>query len=373
MRYLQRGLVAFVVLQTCHAALHNHAMAAAKSRRRNYPPQAGLDLSEIGSDVLRAAEMGANAVSPILQEAVPVVQSGVQQAAPVVAGGVVKAAALAGQAAGRAAVGIDAALPVIGKAAESTLPVIGKAAETTLPVLGQAAESTNQLLRSSLTPEQQQQLETATRVAGQAGNVVGGVAVSTSKATLEAVKFVAPVLQQGLKVGVEQGVPLAGEVVKTVGSAVDQGVKGAAPIVDEYFRSGSLRPETVDSVRSSGLGALNEGVRDVARGLRGVANIVAPEQPSVVGASGRGGGPLPGLPSTRDVTDSMATSLVQAAAPYAFGAFLLSLALSALRELLEPLEQVVRNALAVAILVVIGKIVYENWDAIYKLYLVVST
>ena len=50
------------------------------------------------------------------------------------------------------------------------------------------------------------------------------------------------------------------------------------------------------------------------------------------------------LPSTKEVTDSLATSFVQASAPYAFGALLLSFALSALRELLEPLEQAVRRA-----------------------------
>ena len=59
---------------------------------------------------------------------------------------------------------------------------------------------------------------------------------------------------------------------------------------------------------------------------------------------------------------------MQASAPYAFGALLLSFALSALRELLEPLEQAVRRALAAAFLVLLAKFASENWDQIYSVY-----
>ena len=64
------------------------------------------------------------------------------------------------------------------------------------------------------------------------------------------------------------------------------------------------------------------------------------------------------------MTDSIATSLVRASAPYAFGLFLLSAALSAVRELVKPAEAVLRNALAIGFLALFGKFAMDNADTI---------
>ena len=63
---------------------------------------------------------------------------------------------------------------------------------------------------------------------------------------------------------------------------------------------------------------------------------------------------------------------MQASAPYALGLFLISAVLSALRELVKPLEEVVRNTLALALLVLVGKLAADNWDSLYGLYELVS-
>ena len=312
--------------------------------------------AQLGQQAVAAAQQGANAAAPI-------VQSGVEQAAPVVKSGVIGAAELAGRTAAKAAAGIEASLPALtdlsGKAAEGATQVLGKAAETSTQLIGNAVDP----LRASLTPEQLQQLDKGLKVSGEVSQVVSGVAVSTAKTSAELAKAAAPVLQQGLKVGVEKGVPLAGEVARKTITAVDSGVKDVSPLVEELVRSGRLQPETVQRVEGGVLGALQGGVRNVASGMRSVADLVAPDAGSAgasAAAAGTSRGAVPLLPSTKEVTDSMASSLVQASAPYAFGALILSLSLSAIRELLEPLEQVVRRTLAAALLALIAKITYEN-------------
>ena len=42
------------------------------------------------------------------------------------------------------------------------------------------------------------------------------------------------------------------------------------------------------------------------------------------------------------------------------------------RELLAPLEQVIRQLLAAVLLVGVGRLVYENWDFIFSSYQVLS-
>ena len=112
--------------------------------------------------------------------------------------------------------------------------MLGKAVVDGSQLLGKAAEP----LRASLTPEQQDVIDKGLKVSGEVGQVVGGVAVSTAKTSAELAKAAAPVLQQGLKVGVEKGVPLAGEVALKTITAVDSGVREASPVVEELVRSG---------------------------------------------------------------------------------------------------------------------------------------
>ena len=147
-----------------------------------------------------------------------------------------------------------------------------------------------------------------------------------------------------------------------------------------------LSGETVEKVRGGTLGALKLGVRTAAEGMRSVANEIAPPivasgddaaaaargAASSAASRGRGGGALLALPSAKEVTDDLAESFVQAAAPYAFGALLLSYAFSALLELAKPLAEAVRNALALAFLLACANLAYLNWDAIYGLYQVAS-
>lgn len=377
-------LVLLSVCATC-AALHHQPTAASAFNKRwrvSAAPVAafsdfqGADsFSSITQQLGEMAQQGMGMAARGAQDLTPIVQSGAEQAAPVIKSSVMGFAEIAGRTAAKVSMGVEASMPVLGQAAEETLPVLGKAAEEASKVLSKAAETGSQALgsqiRSSLTSEQLAQLDEAARRGGQVGEVVSGVAVKTAKTSTELAKVAAPVVQQGIKVGVEKGVPLAGELARKTVTAVDSGVRDVTPVVDELLRSGKLEPATVERVEGGIIGALQGGVREIGRGLRTVADVVAPDASdgSVRGSgASRSSSALVPLPSTKEVTDSLATSFVQASAPYAFGALLLSFALSALRELLEPLEQAVRRALAAAFLVLLAKFASENWDQIYSVY-----
>ena len=102
----------------------------------------------------------------------------------------------------------------------------------------------------------------------------------------------------------------------------------------------------------------------------GVASLLAPDDslPDVPAPPPRPRGinSLPRKEDIKEVSDTVATSFAQAAAPYAFGLFLLSAAFAALREIAKPLEQVVRNILAGVFLVAFGKFATDNSETILR-------
>ena len=211
-------LVLLSVCATC-AALHHQPTAASAFNKRwrvSAAPVAafsdfqGADsFSSITQQLGEMAQQGMGMAARGAQDLTPIVQSGAEQAAPVIKSSVMGFAEIAGRTAAKVSMGVEASMPVLGQAAEETLPVLGKAAEEASKVLSKAAETGSQALgsqiRSSLTSEQLAQLDEAARRGGQVGEVVSGVAVKTAKTSTELAKVAAPVVQQGIKVGVEKG------------------------------------------------------------------------------------------------------------------------------------------------------------------------
>ena len=78
------------------------------------------------------------------------------------------------------------------------------------------------------------------------------------------------------------------------------------------------------------------------------------------------------LPTTKEVTDSLALSFSQATAPYVLGGAVFFAGLAALRELARPLEAAVRNTLAVGLLILVVGALVDNWDQLYGAYEVIS-
>lgn len=307
---------------------------------------------ELGQQIAGAAKSG-------LDVAVPAIKAGIEAAAPEVQRAMGEGATTLKQTAEELAPLAQRAANVIAPAVESTAPILGRA-------VSGAVSGTSDVIRSTLAPEQQVQLDEAARVGAQVGSAVGGVARGAAEKA-------APIVEEGLR----RGVPM---VQQGVQGAVD----GATPMVDELWRTGTVAPETVERARGDTVGALSTGVKGITDGLRAlvpetatapetaVSTMAAPTAVAAPTAAPATQSALPKLPSTKEMSDSLATSLVQASAPYALGLFLLSFVLAALRELARPLEQVVRNTLAVATLVGCSKLAADNWDTIYGLYQLVS-
>ena len=80
----------------------------------------------------------------------------------------------------------------------------------------------------------------------------------------EPAKVAAPVVQQGIKVGVE-GVPPAGELARKTVTAVDSGVRDVTPVVDELFAA-VIEPATVERVEGGIIGACKVAFGRLAAG-----------------------------------------------------------------------------------------------------------
>ena len=78
-----------------------------------------------------------------------------------------------------------------------------------------------------------------------------------------------------------------------------------------------------------------------------------------------GGVALPSVPTSPQALQQTAT---RAVAPYALGGGVALLALGALRAVARPLEEALRNALALAVFVVGAQLTVEHWDEIYATY-----
>lgn len=162
----------------------------------------------------------------------------------------------------------------------------------------------------------------------------------------------------------------AAPVVSRIASEGLEAGKQVAPVVTRaartVYETGELPPDV-----GAGLArAAEQGSRSLASGaaaaFRGAASLIdEPPPPAPVKAAGI---TLPQVPSA----DTLAAAIVRAMAPYALGLGVVAAGLSALRELVEPVERVVKQALALATLAAVAKVSYENWDAIYSTFEVVS-
>ena len=55
---------------------------------------------------------------------------------------------------------------------------------------------------------------------------------------------------------------------------------GAKPVVDEVLTTGTIRPETLEGVERGALDSLKGGVKDLARGMRDLADIFDAPDPA---------------------------------------------------------------------------------------------
>ena len=275
---------------------------------------------------------------------------------------------------------IAVAAPGVEKAINTAAPEFEKIGKASIDFVVQATPvvvgGADKLVRTALTAEQQAAYDGALRVGGQIGEVTSAGLKAAAPVVESGLKAAAPVVESGLKAApgvVESGLNAAGR-------AAEQGAQTAAPLVDDLIKTGAVRPETAERVKGGVVSTLSAGVREVAAGLRTTAELISPEsgeaaangavaaraQPTLV----VGGGLK--IPTVREGTDSAAASLVAAAAPYALGLWLLSLAVSALQELVKPLAEVVQNAVTFVIVLGSAGILFNNWDTIYGLYEVAS-
>ena len=74
------------------------------------------------------------------------------------------------------------------------------------------------------------------------------------------------------------------------------------------------------------------------------------------------------VPSVPTSPQALQQSATRAVAPYALGGGVALLALGALRAVARPLEEALRNALALAVFVVGAQLTVEHWDEIYATY-----
>ena len=309
--------------------------------------------ADFGQQAIGAIKQGVDVAVPVIKGtvdvAVPIVKTGVDVGVNVGVP-VVKAGFSAAQK------GVELAAPVVQQGVEKATPEVLKAAEAArqgveaqLPVIGKAVDETLQGAYTGLTPEQQLQADELARVGTKVGAAAGKLANDVGL----------PAIQKGVETG-----------ASAVGGVVGKAYNEVAPAVDDIFRTGSINPETANKLQGDTFGALKEGTKGLAKGLRGVASLLAPDDglPDVPAPPPRPRGinSLPRKEDIKEVSDTVATSFAQAAAPYAFGLFLLSAAFAALREIAKPLEKVVRNILAGVFLVAFGKFAIDNSETILR-------
>ena len=140
-----------------------------------------------GVDVgLPAIKNGMEAAAPLVKQgfdaALPVMKQAFDASVPILKNGMEAAVPMVKQ-------GVDAALPVMKQAFDASVevatPVLMQAADSAGAAAGVAAAKAGELLRGSLDADQQVIFDSATRVSGQIGEVLG----VTAKVGLEGVKM----------------------------------------------------------------------------------------------------------------------------------------------------------------------------------------
>ena len=324
-----------------------------------------FDSAALIKSTIETAKEFIDAATPLVEDsldiAVPKIQSGIDDATPLVKEGLERAASAVKS-------GIQTAVPVVTSLLQSVGSGVGAAA---------LAASNAAISTLPLTPEQQATLNAAASATGQVGEVVGATAALGVDVAGKVGSVAVPLIEEGVRVGA----PIGERAIRSLASTLQQGAESSLrevqPALEDLAREGRISDQTAtriqgDVVTGIAVGA-QEMTRGVAQSLRTAATFLA-DDPVVEAAAGAGAtkGNLLSLPSTKEVTDNLALSFSRAAAPYALGGAVLALGLSALRELAKPIEQTMRNLLATALLLLICRFGYENWDMIYSAYRLLS-
>ena len=226
-------------------------------------------------DAAAAFKNAADAITPIVQRGVdvglPAIKNGLEAAVPMVKQGV------------------DAALPVMKQVFDASVevatPVLMQAADSAGAAAGVAAGKAGELLRGSLDADQQVIFDSATRVSGQIGEVLG----VTAKVGLEGVKMgvatvgkvaevATPIVEEGIRQaapiveeGIRQGTPVvlkaSEQLLRGVAQGAELGSKAVQPALDELSKTGTITPETVNKIASDAVSTLSDGTRDLTKGL----------------------------------------------------------------------------------------------------------
>ena len=226
-------------------------------------------------DAAAAFKNAADAITPIVQRGVdvglPAIKNGLEAAVPMVKQGV------------------DAALPVMKQVFDASVevatPVLMQAADSAGAAAGVAAAKAGELLRGSLDADQQVIFDSATRVSGQIGEVLG----VTAKVGLEGVKMgvatvgkvaevATPIVEEGIRQaapiveeGIRQGTPVvlkaSEQLLRGVAQGAQLGSKAVQPALDELSKTGTITPETVNKIASDAVSTLSDGTRDLTKGL----------------------------------------------------------------------------------------------------------
>ena len=230
--------------------------------------------------------------------------------------------------------GADAAAPAVRSAVGAAAPVVGKAVLE--PIRGG-------LQLDGVAPDR------AARMASQMGEVGGFLGQKTLELGGEGVRRAAPVADELAKQAILKG---------------QQGVREATPVIDRLLRTGEIDAATAERLRAAAEQSSRVAAQGVAAGLRGAASLLEPLPPAPPPVK-IGGVALPSVPTSPQALQQTAT---RAVAPYALGGGVALFALGALRAVARPLEEALRNALALAVFVVGAQLTVEHWDEIYATY-----
>jgi len=186
---------------------------------------------------------------------------------------------------------------------------VGAGLEAVAPVMRSGLEETGgfmgKVLTGQLTPDQQAALERTGAVASQAGEMAGGVARGAVTLGSKAVSSAAPVVGRLASDGLTAG----RQAYETVSPAV---LRSARSLVE----SGQLPADTVEELGR----AAEQGSRSLVKGaaavFRSAASIMDDSPPSLPAGGGAMRSSPFAIPSLRETTDSVASSLVRASAPY---------------------------------------------------------
>ena len=240
-----------------------------------------------GVDVgLPAIKNGMEAAAPLVKQgfdaALPVMKQAFDASVPILKNGMEAAVPMVKQ-------GVDAALPVMKQAFDASVevatPVLMQAADSAGAAAGVAAAKAGELLRGSLDTDQQLIFDSATRVSGQIGEVLG----VTAKVGLEGVKMgvatvgkvaevATPIVEEGIRQaapiveeGIRQGTPVvlkaSEQLLRGVAQGAELGSKAVQPALDELSKTGTVTSATVNKIASDAVSTLSDGSRDLTKGL----------------------------------------------------------------------------------------------------------